>query len=138
LQVDITISSTNYFGDSVFIIVAACHLSPLESLEEGASSRIKALKNKKPNSSLNSELLPAMQGYLDAADSYFKDRCYTHANNCLAMAALVGLQVQVPDTKMINLTDSEVLQLMTHRGLFQDTLTIATAYHKNEPSNWIG
>jgi len=38
---------------------------------------------------------------------------------------------------MLNLNDSEVLQLMTYRGSFYDTLIIATAYKKNELANWV-
>jgi len=37
------------------------------------------------------------------------------ASECVNLAALFALQIQIPDTKFINLTDGEVKQLMTYR-----------------------
>jgi hypothetical protein len=78
-----------------------------------------------------------MQHFLDAADNYFKEKCYDQANKCLAMGALIGLQIQTPDTRFINLSDSEVVQLLTFRGSFKDSLIVANAYNKNEHTLWV-
>lgn len=53
------------------------------------------------------------------------------------MASLIALQIQNPDTRMINLSDSEVLRLMTFRGRFSDALIIGTAFNKTDITHWI-
>lgn len=109
-----------------------------ESYESTGWTRIKALKARKPGSDLNNDLLPIMQNFLDAADNYFKDKCNALAEKSLKTAALIGLQITIPETKMINLNDTEIQQLMSFRAKFYDALIIANAYKKNDPANWFG
>ena len=103
-----------------------------------ATSKLASLRGKSPNPVMASKLLEIMQHYLDAADRYYKDRCYNLSNKCLAMADLMALQLGVLDTRFINLNEMEVVQLMTFRGNFNDALTVARSYDKNTPSMWIG
>jgi len=99
---------------------------------------LKSLRNKSAGPELQSQLLSIMQNFMDSADNYYKEKCYGFANKCTSMASLVGLQLRVPDTRMINLTDNEIVQLMIYRGNFDDTLILARAYKKNFITDWIG
>lgn len=45
---------------------------------------------------------------------------------------------RMPDTKVINLSESELAQLMAYTGTFKDTLVIANAYGKKHRDHWIG
>ena len=108
-----------------------------ESLENVARSKLKHLKGKKPSLELNNDLLFIMQNLLDAADNYFKEKCYSLADKCLKMGALVELQIRIPDIKMINLTESEISNLLMNRNSFEEALIIANAYHKSDPEHWI-
>jgi len=83
-----------------------------------------------------------MQNFLDASDNYYKEKCFSKVNRCNNMANLIGLQIQLlldnTDTRVINLEPSEVVQLMTFRGNFHDSKTIADAYNKTDPEDWVG
>eukprot|EP01114_Cavostelium_apophysatum_P016147 TRINITY_DN4541_c0_g1_i2.p1 TRINITY_DN4541_c0_g1~~TRINITY_DN4541_c0_g1_i2.p1 ORF type:complete len:2374 (-),score=676.40 TRINITY_DN4541_c0_g1_i2:45-7166(-) len=109
-----------------------------ELTEMQAWKKVKALRNHKPGYDLNPRLLAVMQHFLDAADNYYKEKCYNLSNKCLNMASLIGLQAQVPDTRMINLTDAELNQLLNFRGNFEDALIIARAYGRTAITDWAG
>lgn len=109
-----------------------------ENLLLEANRKLEAIRNKTINAESRNYLLDIMQNFLDAADNFSKEKCYVSANSCLAMGSLIALQIQSPDSKVINLQDDEVAQLMSFRGKFHDVFILATAYKRNLLSNWIG
>ncbi|PRP81729.1 hypothetical protein PROFUN_10829 [Planoprotostelium fungivorum] len=79
-----------------------------------------------------------MQLFLDAANSYMKDKCYKAATRCMSLAELVGMQISSPDVRLLNLTEAEVTHLMTYRGQFRETFILSRAYDRVEYTDWVG
>lgn len=51
---------------------------------------------KSPSGEWTQALHQIMNLFLDAADSYYKEKCFDKSNRCLNWSALVGLQLQIP------------------------------------------
>eukprot|EP01117_Protostelium_nocturnum_P006154 TRINITY_DN2217_c0_g3_i1.p1 TRINITY_DN2217_c0_g3~~TRINITY_DN2217_c0_g3_i1.p1 ORF type:complete len:1358 (-),score=501.49 TRINITY_DN2217_c0_g3_i1:43-3693(-) len=108
-----------------------------EIIERMAFTKQNSIRGKLNQAALQT-LSEVMQSFLDAANSYLKDKCFSYSNRCLAAAELVGLQISSPDTRLLNLTESEVAQLLGFKSSFKEALIIARAYQRMEPSDWTG
>jgi len=74
-----------------------------ENLKAKADEKVRHLKTASVDEQ-SRELVGVIEWYLDAADSFVKDKCYHLANQCIAQANLAGLQIQEPELRLLNLT----------------------------------
>ncbi|KAK3606037.1 hypothetical protein CHS0354_025081 [Potamilus streckersoni] len=103
-----------------------------QKLEENAYKHLNELKKKSlENTPAIQDLLQKIAQYFsDAAESYLKENCLRHAQNCIRKARLVALQLKYITTSLIfiNLTQQGAIQLITEHSIFSEVFIVSEAY----------
>ncbi|KAL3867490.1 hypothetical protein ACJMK2_044692 [Sinanodonta woodiana] len=103
-----------------------------QKLEENAYKHLDDLKKKSlENTPAIQNLLQKIAQYFsDAAESYLKENCLRHAQNCIRKARLVALQLKYITTSLIflNLTQQGAIQLITEHSIFPEVFIVSEAY----------
>ncbi|XP_033634267.1 spatacsin-like [Asterias rubens] len=82
------------------------------------------------NIELQNSLQNVLQDFTKAAQSYAKDNCLRHAEQCVKQARLVALQLHLLPTKqhVINLDSKALTSFMNKHTKFHEALIVADAY----------
>jgi uncharacterized protein YqeY len=107
---------------------------------EKAREEVKILSQKWKQNIITQEvnkLVEIMKTLLDAADYYAKGHCMQMYQVALAEAALVKLQLQNLDTKLLNIDEEDVRKLLMYMGTFSNCLVVAKAYKCDTLKYWI-
>ncbi|XP_022104683.1 spatacsin-like isoform X2 [Acanthaster planci] len=103
-----------------------------ELLEKDAHEQLKAVSKKTmdANIELQNSLQVILQDFTKAAQSFAKDNCLRHAEQCVKQARLVALQLHLLPTKaqVINLDSKALAAFMTKHQRFHEALIVADAY----------
>ncbi|GLJ32063.1 hypothetical protein SUGI_0645700 [Cryptomeria japonica] len=83
------------------------------------------------------ELLEMMGFYVEAADVYSSIDAGNKTRRSCAQASLVSLQIRMPDTKWLNLTETNARRLLVEQSRFQEALIVAEAYNLNQSGEWV-
>ncbi|XP_062566288.1 spatacsin-like [Saccostrea cucullata] len=77
-------------------------------------------------------LQSAVQFYMDAAESYCKEGCMRHAQNCMKQARLVALQLHylTSGVKVIHMSDEEADQFIKSHPKFSEALIVSESYNR--------
>lgn len=83
------------------------------------------------------QLLQALDQFLEAAGLFAKDTAYGLEARCLDMANLIQLQFDLPEVRIVNLKESQAQQFLTHCPVFGHSLVVAKAYSLLKQSHWV-
>jgi hypothetical protein len=72
----------------------------------------------------------------EAAANFLKENNSRMTRQCLLLARLVGLQVQLPE-QIVNLSEEGVDRLLCRHPRFAEALVIAQAYGRDGFSHWV-
>ncbi|XP_061172498.1 spatacsin-like [Saccostrea echinata] len=77
-------------------------------------------------------LQSVVQFYMDAAESYCKEGCMRHAQNCMKQARLVALQLHylTSGVKVIHMSDEEADQFIKSHPKFSEALIVSESYNR--------
>ncbi|XP_056696690.1 uncharacterized protein [Spinacia oleracea] len=106
--------------------------SLLESRAEQSYQRWFLRRNKDHNE----DLLESMHFYIEAAEVYSSIDAGNKTRSACAQASLVSLQIRMPDTQWLNLSETSARRLLIEQTRFQEALIVAEAYNINQPSEW--
>lgn len=84
-----------------------------------------------------SQLLQALDQFLEAAGLFAKDTAYGLEARCLDMANLIQLQFDLPEVRIVNLKESQAQQFLTHCPVFSHSLVVAKAYSLLKQTHWV-
>ncbi|KAJ8769555.1 hypothetical protein K2173_005158 [Erythroxylum novogranatense] len=84
----------------------------------------------------NEDLLESMRFYIEAAEVYSSIDAGNKTRGACAQASLVSLQIRMPDSKWLNLTETNARRLLVEQSRFQEALIVAEAYGLNQPGEW--
>ncbi|GAQ85863.1 hypothetical protein KFL_002580120 [Klebsormidium nitens] len=88
--------------------------------------------------SSDKELLKAMELYVQAAEKWAQLDAGSAAARCAHQAALVALQLRLPDVRWLDLAPDSARQLFVEQpGGFTEALTVAQAYGLMDPLEWV-
>lgn len=104
---------------------------------QNATQQIRRLGRQPPGHARSKDLLFIIQMLSEAAQSLMKEDCPRLARQCLTLARLVGLQLQMVDVALLNLSRSAVTQFLQRHPDFRESLVVATAYDRDSMSEWI-
>jgi hypothetical protein len=108
-----------------------------ENRLSSAEQQIRALGKQPPGPGKLKDLLFIIQMLSEAAQNLMNEECQRRARQCLTLARLVGLQVQMVDVPLLNLDRSDVSRFMTHHPSFRESLIVAQAYDQCAASDWV-
>ncbi|KAM7262326.1 hypothetical protein ACFE04_021403 [Oxalis oulophora] len=84
----------------------------------------------------NEDLLEAMRYYIEAAEVHSSIDAGNKTRKACAQASLVSLQIRMPDSKWLNLSETNARRALVEQSRFQEALIVAEAYGLNQPSEW--
>ncbi|XP_057774546.1 uncharacterized protein LOC130993606 isoform X2 [Salvia miltiorrhiza] len=84
----------------------------------------------------NEELLDSMHYFIEAAEVHSSIDAGNKTRKACAQASLVSLQIRMPDTKWLNLSETNARRILVEQSRFQEALIVAEAYGLNQPSEW--
>lgn len=102
-----------------------------------ANLQIKMLGKRPPGTGRVKDLLFIIQMLSEAASHLLEQGCLRRARWCFTRARLVGLQVQMVDKALLNLTGKSVAQFIAGHPNFRESLIVAEAYDKRGPGEWV-
>ncbi|CAN1813358.1 Protein DDB_G0268328 [Linum perenne] len=85
----------------------------------------------------NEELLEAMRYFIEAAEVYFSMDAGNKTRRACSEASLVSLQIRMPDTRWLNLSETNARRVLVEQSQFQEALIVAEAYGLNQPGEWV-
>ncbi|KAL2630311.1 hypothetical protein R1flu_014997 [Riccia fluitans] len=83
------------------------------------------------------ETLDTMRYFVEAAEVYAGIDAGNKTRWCCAQAQLISLQLRMPETQFLNLSDTNPRRLLVEQSRFQEALIVAEAYRLNESDEWI-
>lgn len=84
----------------------------------------------------NEELLESMCYFIEAAEVHSSIDAGNKTRKACAQASLVSLQIRMPDTKWLDLSETNARRILVEQSRFQEALIVAEAYGLNQPSEW--
>ncbi|KAK4394129.1 hypothetical protein Sango_1883700 [Sesamum angolense] len=84
----------------------------------------------------NEDLLQSMRYYIEAAEVHSSIDAGNNTRRACAQASLVSLQIRMPDTKWLDLSETNARRILVEQSRFQEALIVAEAYGLNQPSEW--
>ncbi|KAL1567185.1 hypothetical protein AAHA92_02692 [Salvia divinorum] len=84
----------------------------------------------------NEELLESMRYFIEAAEVHSSIDAGNKTRRSCAQASLVSLQIRMPDTKWLNLSETNARRILVEQFQSQEALIVAEAYGLNQPSEW--
>ncbi|KAL8047280.1 hypothetical protein ABFX02_08G230100 [Erythranthe guttata] len=84
----------------------------------------------------NEDLLDSMRFYIEAAAVHSSIDAGNKTRKACAQASLVSLQIRMPDTKWLNLSETKARRILVRQSRFQEALIVAEAYGLNQSSEW--
>ncbi|KAG1653282.1 Spatacsin [Nymphon striatum] len=124
-------------GDTDKYNMVALHFSMFREIAEMLESHAKSkLETFKLVESIDVQknrdgLQDIVQYFADAAESYFKAKCLRHAENCVAQAELVSLQIYIDEKKIVALNSREVIDFIRNHSNFLESRIVAKAYEND-------
>ncbi|KAL3688215.1 hypothetical protein R1sor_014524 [Riccia sorocarpa] len=83
------------------------------------------------------ETLEMMRHFVEAAEVYSRIDAGNKTRWCCAQAQLISLQLRMPETQFLNLSDTNARRLLVEQSRFQESLIVAEAYRLNESDEWV-
>lgn len=84
----------------------------------------------------NEDLLESMRYFIEAAEVHSSIDAGNKTCRTCAQASLVSLQIRMPDSKWLSLSETNARRLLVEQSRFQEALIVAEAYGLNQPSEW--
>ncbi|KAK6150524.1 hypothetical protein DH2020_015456 [Rehmannia glutinosa] len=84
----------------------------------------------------NEDLLESMRYFIEAAEVHSSIDAGNKTRKACAQASLVSLQIRMPDTKWLDLSETNARRILVEQSRFQEALIVAEAYGLNQPSEW--
>lgn len=84
----------------------------------------------------NEDLLESMCYFIKAAEVHSSIDAGNKTLKACAQASLVSLQIRMPDTKWLDLSETNARRILVEQFRFQEALIVAEAYGLNQPSEW--
>ncbi|GAV81705.1 hypothetical protein CFOL_v3_25159 [Cephalotus follicularis] len=84
----------------------------------------------------NEDLLDSMRYFIEAAEVHSSIDAGNKTRRACAQASLVSLQIRMPDSKWLNLSETNARRALVEQSRFQEALIVAEAYGLNQPSEW--
>ncbi|KAL3647014.1 hypothetical protein CASFOL_009186 [Castilleja foliolosa] len=84
----------------------------------------------------NEDLLESMRFFIEAAEVHSSIDAGSKTRKACAQASLVSLQIRMPDTKWLDLSETNARRILVEQSRFQEALIVAEAYGLNQPSEW--
>ncbi|KAG7539862.1 Spatacsin C-terminal domain [Arabidopsis thaliana x Arabidopsis arenosa] len=84
----------------------------------------------------NEDLLNSMRYYIEAAEVHTSIDAGNKARKACGQASLVSLQIRMPDSKWLCLSETNARRALVDQSRFQEALIVAEAYGLNQPSEW--
>ncbi|KZV20985.1 hypothetical protein F511_38482 [Dorcoceras hygrometricum] len=84
----------------------------------------------------NEDLLESMCYFIKAAEVHSSIDAGNKTCKACAQASLVSLQIRMPDTKWLDLSETNARRILVEQFRFQEALNVAEAYGLNQPSEW--
>lgn len=82
------------------------------------------------------DLLESMRYYIEAAGVYSSLDAGNNAGKACARASLMSLQIRMPDTQWLNLSETNARRALVEQSHFQEALIVAEAYGLNQAGEW--
>ncbi|KDP35278.1 hypothetical protein JCGZ_09437 [Jatropha curcas] len=84
----------------------------------------------------NEDLLESMRYFIEAAEVHSSIDAGNKTCRTCAQASLVSLQIRMPDSRWLSLSETNARRLLVEQSRFQEALIVAEAYGLNQPSEW--
>ncbi|KAB2051998.1 hypothetical protein ES319_A12G090100v1 [Gossypium barbadense] len=84
----------------------------------------------------NEDLLESMRYFIEAAEVHSSIDAGNKTRRACAQASLVSLQIRIPDSKWLNLSETNARRALVEQSRFQEALIVAEAYGLNQPTEW--
>ncbi|KAL8476787.1 hypothetical protein ACS0TY_029186 [Phlomoides rotata] len=84
----------------------------------------------------NEDLLESMSYFIEAAEVHSSIDAGNKTRKACAQASLVSLQIRMPDTNWLDLSETNARRILVEQSRFQEALIVAEAYGLNQPSEW--
>ncbi|XVF15027.1 hypothetical protein REPUB_Repub09cG0114100 [Reevesia pubescens] len=84
----------------------------------------------------NEDLLESMRYFIEAAEVHSSIDAGNKTRRACAQASLVSLQIRMPDSKWLNLSETNARRALVEQSRFQEALIVAEAYGLNQPTEW--
>ncbi|XP_038999892.1 uncharacterized protein LOC120125556 isoform X2 [Hibiscus syriacus] len=84
----------------------------------------------------NEDLLESMRYYIEAAEVLSSIDAGNKTRRACAQASLVSLQIRIPDSKWLHLSETNARRALVEQSRFQEALIVAEAYGLNQPTEW--
>ncbi|GAY58688.1 hypothetical protein CUMW_188900 [Citrus unshiu] len=84
----------------------------------------------------NEDLLESMRYFIEAAEVHSSIDAGNKTRRACAQASLVSLQIRMPDSKWLNLSETNARRALVEQSRFQEALIVAEAYGLNQPGEW--
>ncbi|KAJ4828081.1 hypothetical protein Tsubulata_018948, partial [Turnera subulata] len=84
----------------------------------------------------NEDLLESMRYFIEAAEVHSSIDAGNKTRRACAQASLVSLQIRIPDSKWLDLSETNARRLLVEQSRFQEAIIVAEAYGLNQPSEW--
>ncbi|GMI68631.1 hypothetical protein like AT4G39420 [Hibiscus trionum] len=89
-----------------------------------------------PDKDQNEDLLESMRYYIEAAEVHSSIDAGNKTRRAYAQAALVSLQIRIPDSKWLHLSETNARRALVEQSRFLEALIVAEAYGLNQPTEW--
>lgn len=84
----------------------------------------------------NVDLLESMRFYVEAAEEFATIDAGNKTHRACAQASLLSLQIRMPDSDWLILSETDARRALVDQSRFQEALIVAEAYGLNQPSEW--
>lgn len=84
----------------------------------------------------NEDLLDSMRYYIEAAEVHSSIDAGNKTCRACAQASLVSLQIRMPDSRWLSLSETNARRALVEQSRFQEALIVAEAYGLNQASEW--
>ncbi|XP_022741667.1 uncharacterized protein LOC111293165 isoform X2 [Durio zibethinus] len=84
----------------------------------------------------NEDLLESMRYFIEAAEVHSSIDAGNKTRRACAQASLVSLQIRMPDSKWLNLSETNARRALVEQSRFLEALIVAEAYGLNQPTEW--
>ncbi|XWS29439.1 hypothetical protein CRYUN_Cryun24cG0029700 [Craigia yunnanensis] len=84
----------------------------------------------------NEDLLESMRYFIEAAEVHSSIDAGNKTRRACAQASLVSLQIRMPDSKWLKLSETNARRALVEQSRFQEALIVAEAYGLNQPTEW--
>eukprot|EP00047_Mylnosiga_fluctuans_P024897 m.172978 g.172978 ORF g.172978 m.172978 type:complete len:2357 (+) comp9950_c2_seq19:1-7071(+) len=132
----------NHEDDQETLQMLSLHHSMFRAIGEArlhlATTMLRALGTDPPGPARLQELLFVVQLLREAGSMFLKEDCSRNARHSFVLCRLVGLQMQMIDQGILNLTRDGVLRFLAEHPRFRECLIVAEAYDLNTTSSWVG